>query len=135
LLPILKQRAVALGVSRRVRFGGHVADIGPWLTQTDVFLSTASYEGYPAVLVEAVAAGVPVVTTDCSPALTEILTDKLGRIVPADKDALADAVKAATMRGADDEPARAALIARHRVTRAAGGWLEILDRTVAERSA
>src|SRR3546814_13343537 len=49
----------------------------------DLLLLTSHYEGYPAVLVEAIAAGVAVVTTDCTAALAEILSSSdLGTIAP-----------------------------------------------------
>lgn len=133
---MLERRAAVLGVAARVAFAGHVAAIGPWLEGADAFLSTSVYEGYPAVLVEAVAAGVPVVTTDCSPALAEILPGTgLGRIVAADAERLAEALRAVLAAGATDGAARAALIERHRLAAAAAAWLAVLDRVVATRSA
>ncbi len=72
-LPALRAQAWALGISRRVRFEGYVADVRPWLARADALLATSRYEGYPAALVEAIAARVPVVTTPSSRALGEIL--------------------------------------------------------------
>src|SRR3546814_17526755 len=62
---------------------GHVSDIAPYLGRADLLLLTSHYEGYPAVLVEAIAAGVAVVTTDCTAALAEILSSSdLGTLAP-----------------------------------------------------
>lgn len=80
----LAQEISRLGVSDRVSMPGHVSDIAPYLARADLFLLTSHYEGYPAVLVEAIAAGVAVVTTDCTVALREILSSPdLGIVVPA----------------------------------------------------
>ena len=80
----LVQEISRLGVGDRVAMPGHVSDIAPYLARADLFLLTSRYEGYPAVLVEAIAAGVPVVTTDCTVALQEILSSPdLGIVVPA----------------------------------------------------
>lgn len=50
-----------LGLSDRVTLAGHVANIDPYLADTDVLLLTSLYEGQPAVVGEALANGVPVV--------------------------------------------------------------------------
>ena len=62
-----------LGVADRVELPGHVTDVPARMAQAHVLLMTSRYEGYPAVLIEARAAGLPVVTTACSAALREIL--------------------------------------------------------------
>jgi glycosyltransferase involved in cell wall biosynthesis len=76
--------AQRLGVADRVEMPGHVGDVGHWMAQARVLLMTSRYEGYPAVLIEARAAGLPAVTTNCSAALPEILPLPLhGEIVPS----------------------------------------------------
>jgi glycosyltransferase involved in cell wall biosynthesis len=54
------------GISRQVHFGGAVmkADVGRWLQQGDIFLNTTNYDNAPVTLMEAMACGLPVVTTD-----------------------------------------------------------------------
>jgi glycosyltransferase involved in cell wall biosynthesis len=67
-----------------VRHIPQVADVTPYLAQADALLITSRYEGGPAVAVEALAQGVPVVSTDCSFLLHELLTiPQSGRIVPS----------------------------------------------------
>ncbi|HLY87436.1 MAG TPA: glycosyltransferase, partial [Acetobacteraceae bacterium] len=66
---LLERQARRLGIADRVHMPGHVPDVATWLRRATAFLSTSHYEGYPAVLVEAIAAGIPVITTDCSPAI------------------------------------------------------------------
>jgi glycosyltransferase involved in cell wall biosynthesis len=126
----LERLAKHFGIARRVTFLGHVADIGPLLARSDLLLMTSLYEGYPAVLVEALAAGVPVVTTDSSPAIPEILNHpSFGRVAPADPIALARAIGDA-MTARPDAAAQAALIARHGVEANAALWLDLLDAIV-----
>ncbi|CAN5172008.1 glycosyltransferase family 4 protein [soil metagenome] len=73
----LQRQAEQLGVADRVEFPGYVACIRPWLDKAGMFLLSSRYEGYPAVLIEAIAAGRPVVATRCSPAVDE-LVDRTG---------------------------------------------------------
>ncbi len=125
----LAARAVDLGVADRVTFHGHVADTAPYLRAASVFLCTSRYEGYPAVLVEAIAAGTPVVTTPCSPAVPEIVSDaSFGAVAAADPAALAAAVTAVAGRVPDARLA-AARLEQHRIGRSAAAWLDLLDRS------
>lgn len=63
LAPVLAQRAQALGISGQVAFPGW-EDPALYLAQADLLLVTSEYEGYGMALVEALAAGVPVLSTD-----------------------------------------------------------------------
>jgi glycosyltransferase involved in cell wall biosynthesis len=44
---------------------GHVDDVAHELKQADIFLQTSHFEGMPNALIEALAAGLPVVSTSC----------------------------------------------------------------------
>ena len=91
----VEQRIKALGLKDRVTLHGHVAAIGPFLAEADALLITSRYEGGPAVAVEALAQGLPVVSTDCSFLLHDLITGpEAGRIVPAhDPEQLAAALR------------------------------------------
>lgn len=131
----LEAQAAALGIADRTRVVGHVPDIVPWLASAAAFLMTSAYEGYPAVLVEAIATGVPVVTTDCSPAIREILFHpSFGTIAAAEPAVLAAALARVLDGHPMDDAARRVLIERHSITRAAGDWLAMLDSLVAARA-
>jgi len=124
----LVARAAALGVSERVTFHGHVADTALYLRAATAFLCSSRYEGYPAVLIEALAAGTPVVTTPCSPAVPEIMSDaSFGAVAPPDPAALAAAVRAVTGR-VPDPALVAARLDQHRIGASATAWLALLDR-------
>ena len=78
----LEQRISAMGLGEKVMLAGHVPRIESHLADADVLLITSQYEGGPAVAVEALAAGVPVVSTDCSFLLHDIITrPQAGRIL------------------------------------------------------
>lgn len=49
----------------RVALIGHSDDIPGLLTQADVFVLSSDYEGVPAAVIEALAAGLPIAATDC----------------------------------------------------------------------
>jgi len=129
--PRLEALARRLGIDRRVRFCGHVPDIGPLLRDSDLLLSTSLFEGYPGVIMEALAAGLPVVTTPSSPAIAEMLDHPtFGRIAPPDPHKLAEAMMAALAMPDPDADRLAVTLDGHRVGRSAEAWLAMLDRIV-----
>jgi glycosyltransferase involved in cell wall biosynthesis len=131
----LHDRAEALGIADRVCFEGYVRNVRAYLDRADALLCTSLYEGYPAVLVEALAAGVPIVTTPCSLALPEILThESFGTVAAANPVDLGIALEAVTSGGTRPALAPLAELARrHQVSRSADQWLALFDRTVAGR--
>ncbi len=60
----LEALAQQLGISHRVRFTGHVAQPATLFKQLDVFAMSSDTEQMPLSLLEAMAAGLPVVATD-----------------------------------------------------------------------
>ena len=60
----MKERFRALGVLDRVRFSGERQDIPRLLKGADLFLFPSLWEGLPGALLEACAAGTPVLASD-----------------------------------------------------------------------
>ncbi|HVX90779.1 MAG TPA: glycosyltransferase [Candidatus Paceibacterota bacterium] len=60
----LKEEAKRLDLVDAVTFAGWQHDLAPYYARTDLLLVTSTYEGYGLVIVEALAAHVPVLSTD-----------------------------------------------------------------------
>ena len=79
----LEAQVAALGLRDRVLMPGHAGDPLPAIERAALVALTSDFEGVPGVLREALALGTPVVTTDSSVAVPEIVTSPLhGTIVP-----------------------------------------------------
>lgn len=121
--------AAQFGIEKRVSFPGRVSDAGAWFRQAQVFLLSSLYEGYPAVLIEALAAGTRLVTTDCSPAIREIVTScEIGEVV-ASRNAkeLAAAIDRQLALGPVPQRLICELYRRFSRTRSAQRYLELFD--------
>ncbi len=90
----LEDQRCALGLENHVHFGGFVADPGPFYRAAGLFVLSSAWEGFGNVIVEAMAAGTPVVSTDCRSGPAEILENgRYGRLVPVGNDeALEEAI-------------------------------------------
>lgn len=93
----LEDLARTRGVIDDVVFPGFHADPWPFYASADLFVLSSFYEGFGNVIVEAMHAGLPVVSTDCPAGPSEILADgEFGTLVPTGEDsALAAAITAA----------------------------------------
>lgn len=69
----LEALVAALGQVDRIRFAGHVPDAAARLAGFDILLLSSRYEGVPAVAVAALAAGLPVIATDCGAGVRSLL--------------------------------------------------------------
>jgi glycosyltransferase involved in cell wall biosynthesis len=87
----LSDLAKSEGVAEDVLLPGFYPDPWPFYLSADLFALSSDYEGYPLVLVEALRAGLPIVSTDCESGPSEILDDgRFGTLVPCgDAEALA----------------------------------------------
>ncbi|RIA45759.1 glycosyltransferase involved in cell wall biosynthesis [Hephaestia caeni] len=125
LRPALERLAAEHGLEDRVSLPGHRLDPRPAMRRASAVALVSDYEGVPGVLREALSLGTPVVTTDSSIAIREIVTcPSQGDIVsPDDPSALA----AALDRRLD--PARPRPMPTEAVqTCAAGDYLDLFDQ-------
>ena len=96
LRPELEKRIEALGIAEDVDLPGFDANPFRYMRHAAVFVLSSDWEGLPTALIEAMACGTPVVSTDCQSGPREVLLDgRLGPIVPrGDARALAEAILA-----------------------------------------
>ena len=106
-LESLNEKAKVLGLTRnnRFRFTDPGEHVGEWLPAYDVFLLTSvpRSEGIPTVILEAMACGLPVVTTDVG-SVREIVEDGVTGFVVAPMDS--QAIAACVLRLLNDEELR-----------------------------
>lgn len=79
----LERRAKKLGVAHRVRFLGPQKDVAPFLGAADVFALPTLYDPMPNAALEALACGLPVLSSDSSGAAELITSEACGRVVDA----------------------------------------------------
>jgi glycosyltransferase involved in cell wall biosynthesis len=88
----LEALAAELGMSDRVRFMGVRDDVESVLRMSDMLVLSSRTEAFPNVVLEAMASGLPVVSTDVG-SVREMIDESCGLIVrPEDEDALAEAI-------------------------------------------
>ena len=84
---VLERLATTLGIATKIDMPGHINPLYDPFARADAFILSSDYEGLGVVVVEALAAGVPVVATDCCVNMP-MLVEGAGFIVPI-KDAVA----------------------------------------------
>jgi len=123
--------ARSLGVAEAFALPGFVDNPLAWMARSAVFVLSSSCEGLPGVLIEALAAGCRVVSTDCPSGPAEILgQDKYGRLVPVgDYQTLAGAIMA-TLDEPHNQQRAKARAADFSVDQAASAYLEVFAQVM-----
>ena len=105
--------ATALEVAEDVALPGFVRNPFVWMFRASVFALSSKWEGMGMALVEALACGCPVVSTDCHAGPAEVLCPEgeveVGTLVPVGDDA---ALAAAIIATLDNPPSREPLVER-----------------------
>ena len=126
LRPQLTALVAELGLQAEVDLPGFSRDPLPIMKHASLFVFSSAWEGFGNVLVEAMACGTRVVSTDCPSGPAEILEGgRWGRLVPVgDVDVLAESMASAL----DDQnpPDVAARAAEFGVDRAVDGYLRVM---------
>ena len=99
----LERQAQALGLlPAHVEFCGGVSDTAPLYRAADIFLLTSDYEGTPNVVLEAMAAGLPIISTNIG-GVPEILAHNVTGLMFAPTD---EAGFLAALNALSEDPAR-----------------------------
>ncbi len=126
----LRQQAQASGCADRIALPGYVPDIRPFLDEARLFVLPSRFEGFGAVVVEALGAGRPVIATASTPAVEDVLTDpEYGLVVPIeDVPALTAAMRTLVDRPAPDPNRLACAVAAYRIGDGAQAYLDLFAR-------
>ncbi len=88
----LQALAASLGIGTRVRFAGHHQDTAPFYAQFDIFALSSDTEQMPLSLIEAMASGLPVVSTAVGDVAMMVANENAAFITELDDAALARAL-------------------------------------------
>ncbi len=130
----LQRLTADLGIARQVSFLGMRRDIPRLLNAADCFLMSSAWEGTPLAMLEATAAGLPVVATDVGGNGEVVVDGEGGWIVPAaDSSALARAMGrmialSAGERRRTGERARRRTVEHYSLRGTVDRWVEIYSR-------
>ena len=113
-----------VGLEHRVTVADFQANPYPWMAGADLLVLCSDHEGLPNVLIEALACGTRVVSTDCPSGPGEILRGELVRgLVPCnDTDALVQAMRAALAGPKPAADSVAAALEPYATERALDAW-------------
>lgn len=126
---MLERLSRDLGLEGRVRLPGYAPEPATLLPSFDVLLMSSNYEGVPAVILEALAAGLPIIATDCSRSMSTLLGHgAMGDLVPVgDEQALANAI--ARARPSSQDPCLSlAQAQRFTIEDASEAYLRVMSR-------
>ena len=132
----VRQRIDALGLADRVRMLGSVADPAPVLRDADLFVLTSAAENCPLSLLQAMATGLPVVTTAVG-GIPEVVREGIdGLLCPADDEgALAVALAALAddrdLRLSMGRSGRARIESGYTVAHCVDGLVKVYDEALA----
>jgi sugar transferase (PEP-CTERM/EpsH1 system associated) len=138
--PLLEKQIACSGLAARVHLAGHCEDVAEWLAAMDVFVQSSLMEGTANAILEAMAAGLPVVATSVG-GTTEVVVDgDCGRLVPAgDGDALAEALafycSSASARTAHGAAGRARVERHYSLAATASQYTALYGELVGAKSA
>jgi glycosyltransferase involved in cell wall biosynthesis len=129
---VLETRIAELGIADDVALPGHTENPFAHIARADLFVLSSISEGMPSVLIEALACGTPIVSTDCPSGPREILADgRYGELVPVGD---VEALSAAMARQLDAPADRGLLTARaagFAPDRVVPRYIEVLERAAA----
>jgi len=125
----LKALCLELSLETCVRFAGHVDSPSMYFTGATAFVLSSLHEGLPNALLEAAAAGLPLVASPASQGVTDLLRDQTGVWLATEisADALASSLLAALKSFAPGKRFDHSFIDPFRIARAIGAYEGLID--------
>jgi glycosyltransferase involved in cell wall biosynthesis len=105
---------VRIECHRRIHCTGYVVDTAPWYRAMDMLVLPTWREGFPNVVLEAAATGIPVITTECTGSRDSVVPEVTGLLIPP---GYSEAIVESVIKLLHD-PAR-----RRRMGQAARAWV------------
>jgi len=129
----LEALTAKLRLGSRVDFIGYVPEPSDMLHDFDVLLLSSDYEGVPAVILEALAANLAIVATDCSRSMSALLDHGgLGTLVPVGDTAAFAAAIATALEVPQDRARSSAQAGRFTIEHAADAYLALMAQAAAK---
>jgi glycosyltransferase involved in cell wall biosynthesis len=128
----LKAERHALGLDSAVRFAGHLAQPWPYLAEATLFVLSSRHEGLPNSLLEAAAAGLPIVALPASEGVVEVLRGQPGvwLALEISAEALAASLLAALGSLQPKERFAHSFVEEFSIDRAIGAYEKLIDATL-----
>jgi glycosyltransferase involved in cell wall biosynthesis len=130
----LEAQVDALGLREAVFFTGWQKAVAPVVADSDVLVISSVNEGTPFTVIEAMAAGCPVVSTAVGGVPDFLNHGELGALVPSgDADALAAAIVRTLRQPPDADALRATIVARYGIDRLVADLDALYRRLLAQK--
>lgn len=130
---LLERQIETLGLKSRVRLCGPIRDPSSVLRRADLFVLSSRFEGFPNALLEAMAAGLPVVSFDCPSGPRDIIRDGVDGLLVPPENVIALASALDRLMGNSAERERLAkrapeVLKRFGLDEVMGKWDELFGR-------
>ncbi|MDR3396578.1 MAG: glycosyltransferase [Pandoraea sp.] len=141
LRPSMQALVDARGLAPAITLLGRRNDIAQWMCAADVYAMSSAWEGLPLVIGEAMASGLPVVSTDCGGVRELVGTGANNTLVPVgDAQALGDALirhlcADVSVRQAAGTANRERIVAGYSLEAVVTRWLDTYARLAMARAA